>query len=60
MATYTIVPERATLHGQFSREFPPILTVDAGDTVIYRTLDASWNIEPRRSTSPLDIPRSSL
>jgi acetamidase/formamidase len=52
MATYTIIPERATLHGQFSREFPPALTMDAGDTVIYRTLDAGWHLEPRRSTSP--------
>jgi acetamidase/formamidase len=57
MATYSIVPERATLHGQFSREFPPALTIDAGDTVIYRTLDAGWNLEPRRSTNPEESPK---
>jgi acetamidase/formamidase len=27
MATYTIVPERETLHGQFSRDFSPVLTL---------------------------------
>ena len=46
MAIYTIEPERRTLHGKFSREFPPVLTVEAGDMVIYRTLDAGWNLEP--------------
>src|SRR5438093_726264 len=50
MATYTIAPERRTLHGHFSRDLPPILTVDSGDTVRFRTLDAGWNLEPRRST----------
>lgn len=48
MATYHIVPERQTLHGCFSRELPPVLTIDPGDTVIYRTLDAGWYLEPRR------------
>jgi len=57
MATYTIVPERKTLHGQFSRDFPPVLTIDSGDTVIYRTLDAGWNLEPRGSTSAGERPR---
>jgi acetamidase/formamidase len=57
MAIYNIVPERATLHGQFSREFPPALTIDPGDTVIYRTLDAGWNLEPRRSTNPEERPQ---
>lgn len=30
----------ATLHGHFSRDFPPVLTIDPGDTVTFRTLDA--------------------
>ncbi len=54
MTTYTIEPERRTLHGKFSREFPPVLTIDPGDTVIFRTLDAGWGLEPELS---LDIPR---
>jgi acetamidase/formamidase len=56
MATYTIEPEHATLHGQFSREFAPVLTIDPGDTVCYRTLDAGWNLEPRRSTIASEHP----
>ncbi len=47
MATHTIEPERRTLHGHFSRELPPVLTIDAGDTIVYRTLDAGWNLEPQ-------------
>ncbi|HLZ57830.1 MAG TPA: acetamidase/formamidase family protein [Ktedonosporobacter sp.] len=46
MTTYTIEPERATLHGTFSREYPPVLTIESGDTVHFRTLDAGWNIGP--------------
>lgn len=46
MATHTIEPERRTLHGHFSCELPPVLTIDSGDTVQFRTLDASWGIEP--------------
>jgi acetamidase/formamidase len=27
--------ERRTLHGHFSRELPPIVTVDAGDSIVF-------------------------
>lgn len=57
MATYTIEPERRTLHGVFSRELEPVLTIDPGDTVCYRTLDAGWNLEPRTSTIESERPR---
>jgi acetamidase/formamidase len=50
MTLYTVMPERHTLHGHFSRDLPPILTIEPGDTVRFRTLDAGWNLEPRRST----------
>lgn len=46
MTIYSIGPERATLHGSFSREFPPILTIESGDTVHFRTLDAGWHLGP--------------
>lgn len=46
MTTYTIEPERRTLHGHFSRDLPPVLTVEPGDTVRYSTLDAGWKLEP--------------
>lgn len=57
MAIYAMLPERATLHGTFSRERPPALTIDPGDTVIYRTLDSGWNVEPRTSPVPAERPR---
>jgi acetamidase/formamidase len=56
MATYSVEPERRTLHGHFSRDLPPILTIDPGDTVRYRTLVAGWAIEPRRSTVEAEQP----
>ncbi len=46
MATYHIEPTRETLHGSFSREYPPILTIDSGDTVLFRTLNSGWALEP--------------
>jgi len=45
MAFYTVEPERRTLHGHFSRDLSPILTIDPGDTVRFRTLDAGWGLE---------------
>lgn len=33
MAVYWIEPDRSTLHGTYSREFSPVLTVEPGDTV---------------------------
>ncbi|MFN8375060.1 MAG: hypothetical protein U0694_19560 [Anaerolineae bacterium] len=43
MTTHTLPLERSTLHGHFSRDLPPVLTIDSGDTVIFRTMDAGWN-----------------
>jgi len=45
MAEYSIQPERRTLHGHFSRELPPVLSIEPGDTVVYKTLDAGWHLE---------------
>ena len=42
MAFYEIEPERRSLHGHFSPELPPVLCIDSGDTVRFRTLDAGW------------------
>src|SRR5262249_16868537 len=38
--------ERRTLHGHFSRDLPPALTIDSGDTIAFSTLDAGWGAEP--------------
>lgn len=45
-STHLLEPERRTLHGHFSRDLKPILTIQPGDTVCYRTLDANWGLEP--------------
>jgi len=61
MATHKVEPTRETLHGTFSRDFAPILTIDSGDTVAFRTLDAGWGIEgpeiPRKYFSDFDPQR---
>lgn len=46
MTRHVIEPTTATLHGSFSPDFAPALTIDPGDTVVYRTLDAGWGLEP--------------
>lgn len=38
VAVYRIEPERATLHGKFSREFEPVLTIELG----IRSATAPW------------------
>ncbi len=47
MAIHILEPERSTLHGHFSRDLAPALTIDSGDTIVARTLDAGWNIGPK-------------
>ncbi len=47
MATHTLVPNRSTLHGHYSNELAPVLTVDPGDVVVASTLDAGWSVGPR-------------
>jgi acetamidase/formamidase len=44
--------ERRTLHGHFSRELEPVLTIDSGDAVAFSCLQAGWNIEPERKFEP--------
>jgi acetamidase/formamidase len=40
--------ERRTLHGYFSRELEPVLTVDPGDSVRFRALNSLWRWEADR------------
>lgn len=49
---HTLNPDRATLHGHFSRDLRPVLTIDPGDTVRFRCLDASWGLEPYNGLTP--------
>ena len=43
---------RAALHGYFSRDLPPILTIDSGDTVRFSTLNSRWIILPPEPHAP--------
>ena len=49
MTNHRLEPDERTLHGFFSRDLPPVLTVESGDTVVLRTLDAGWHLEPPRA-----------
>lgn len=64
MATHEIGPSRENLHGTFSPEIPPALTIDPGETVRFQTLDAGWGLEAmhddgsqRRKIEPRDPER---
>jgi acetamidase/formamidase len=49
MTVHELPLERRTLHGHFSRELPPVLTVDPGDSIRFATIDAGWGLEPPRA-----------
>jgi acetamidase/formamidase len=40
--------ERRTLHGHFSRDLEPVLAIDPGDSVRFRTLNAGWRWDADR------------
>lgn len=44
MRVHAIEPQKETLHGHFSRELPPVLTIAPGDRVRFSTLDAGWGL----------------
>jgi acetamidase/formamidase len=44
MALHEIDYGTETLHGYFSRDIPPVLRIDPGDTVRFRTLDARFGM----------------
>ncbi|MUK89024.1 acetamidase [Ornithinibacillus sp. L9] len=46
---YHVSPSRETLHGFFSRELEPVLEIQPGDTVVFKTLDSAWGLEKRSS-----------
>ena len=45
--------ERRTLHGRFSPDLPPVLTVEPGDSVRFAALDSGWGLEPPRADGPV-------
>ena len=55
MATHELPLDASVLHGHFSPELPPVLTVDPGDSVRFSTPDAGWYVAPGER---LDAPES--
>ncbi|MBM0274932.1 hypothetical protein [Micromonospora tarensis] len=54
---HSLTPGEESLHGHFSPDFPPVLTIDPGDTVTYRTLDCWWSAGPYTGGPNRDRPR---
>ena len=48
--------ERRTLHGHFSRDLEPVLTIDSGDSVRFSTPDANWDLEDGTRFEPRSSP----
>ena len=57
MTTYHLEPTVDTLHAYFSMERAPILTIDPGDSVIYKTLESGWRIEPLKGGTYAPVAR---
>lgn len=55
MTTHTLKPTRETLHGCFSRDMKPVLTIDPGDAVIVETLDARWSVDSPSADGSLGL-----
>ena len=48
--------DRAHLHGHFSRDLPPVLTVDPGDSVRFATPNAAWELDDGSVFEPRSSP----
>ena len=48
--------ERRTLHGHFSRDLEPVLTIDSGDSVRFATPNAGWDLEDGTPFEPRSSP----
>jgi acetamidase/formamidase len=46
--------ERRTLHGHFSRDLPPILAIDPGDSIAFACPNAHWRLDSGETFEPRD------
>jgi acetamidase/formamidase len=46
--------ERRTLHGHFSRDLAPVLTIDPGDSVAFSCPNAGWRVSSDETFEPRD------
>jgi acetamidase/formamidase len=54
MSRHELPLERRTLHGHFSRDLAPVLTIDSGDTIAFSCLSSGWFLEPGAKFEPRD------
>jgi acetamidase/formamidase len=54
MATHDLPLERRTLHGHFSRDLPPVLEIDSGDTVRISTPNSRWQLASGELLEPAE------
>jgi acetamidase/formamidase len=54
MALHEVPLDRRTLHGHFSVDLAPVVTIDSGDTIAFSTLDAGWHVSPGSNFEPRD------
>jgi len=54
---YVVEPGPGTLHGRFSREYAPVVSIDPGDSVRFRTLDCWWSAGPYEGGDPRERKR---
>ena len=48
--------ERRSLHGHFSRDLPPVVTIEPGDSVAFATPNASWMLDRTTEFEPRSSP----
>jgi acetamidase/formamidase len=51
---HTLPLEQRTLHGYFSRDLAPILTIDSGDSVRFAIPNSGWLVESGEKFAPRD------
>lgn len=58
MTVHIIEPTKGSLHGHYSNELLPILSIASGDLVRFRTLDSGWSLfeNPNPFDRPLKFP----
>ena len=54
MALHELALERRNLHGHFSRDLEPVLTVDSGDSVSIEVPSSGWRLENGEPFEPRD------
>jgi acetamidase/formamidase len=57
VSAHALEPDARTLHGFFSPDRAPVLTIDPGDTVRFRTIESGWSDTPFTGGNFRDRPR---